>query len=35
VDRPAGQRAAQEEDYSAGQWIGAALKIAGVVALLA
>lgn len=35
VDRPHGQKPAQEEDYSAGQWVGAALKIAGVVALIA
>jgi len=35
VDRPKGQKPAQEEDYSAGQWVGAALKIAGVVALIA
>ena len=35
VDRPKGQRAPEETSYSAGQWVGAALKIAGVVALLA
>jgi hypothetical protein len=35
VDRPKAQRAAQEADDSAGQWVGAALKIAGVVALIA
>jgi hypothetical protein len=35
VDRPKGLPAVQEEDYTAGQWASAALKVAGIVALLA
>ena len=34
VDRPKEQLPPQEEDYTAGQWVGAALKIGGVLALL-
>jgi uncharacterized membrane protein len=35
IDPPDGQPAAQDADYHAGQWAGAALKIGGVIALLA
>jgi hypothetical protein len=35
IDPPDGQPAAQDSDYRAGQWAGAALKVGGVIALLA
>jgi hypothetical protein len=35
VGAPKNQPAANEDDYSAGQWTGAALKVGGIIAILA
>lgn len=35
IDPPDGQPTSQDDDYRAGQWAGAALKVGGVIALLA
>jgi hypothetical protein len=35
IDAPDGQTPSEGTDYHAGQWAGAALKIGGIIALLA